>query len=141
MSSDSDQLHAERERAGRQADHYARVAARLLHEDRLAEARQYARPLAECLCPGALAPRPRRSRHGDRRTGPAVTVRTSHEPLSLADLLPETVAEMGRRGSRPDFDCWVAEAKDCGFAGLPGYHTRPHPMTSQSLGRRNGGQG
>ena len=42
MSSDSDQLHAELERAGRQADHYARVTARLLHENRLAEARQYA---------------------------------------------------------------------------------------------------
>jgi hypothetical protein len=30
------------EHAGRQADHYARVAARLLNENRLAEARQYA---------------------------------------------------------------------------------------------------
>ena len=42
MSGDSEQLHAELERAGRQADHYARVTARLLHENRLAEARQYA---------------------------------------------------------------------------------------------------
>ena len=42
MNRDSDQLHAELERAGRQADHYARVTARLLHENRLAEARQYA---------------------------------------------------------------------------------------------------
>jgi hypothetical protein len=42
MTSESDRLHAEMERAGRQADHYARVAARLLNENRLAEARQYA---------------------------------------------------------------------------------------------------
>ena len=42
MTSESDRLHAEMERAGRQADRYARVAARLLNEDRLAEARQYA---------------------------------------------------------------------------------------------------
>jgi hypothetical protein len=42
MTSESDRLHAEMERAWRQADHYARVAARLLNENRLAEARQYA---------------------------------------------------------------------------------------------------
>ena len=42
MTGESDRRHAEMERAGRQADHYARVAARLLNENRLAEARQYA---------------------------------------------------------------------------------------------------
>ena len=42
MSSESDRLHAEMERSGRQADHYARVAARLLNENRLTEARHYA---------------------------------------------------------------------------------------------------
>jgi hypothetical protein len=40
-------------------------------------------------------------------------------PASLTDLLPETVAEMGRRAARPDFDRWVAQAKGCGHCSRP----------------------
>ena len=40
-------------------------------------------------------------------------------PKLLADLLPETVAEMARRAARPDFDRWQAQAKSCGHCARP----------------------
>src|SRR5215210_4483365 len=43
----------------------------------------------------------------------------SHTPVSLADLVPVTVAEMGRRAARPDFDRWQAQAKVCGHCSRP----------------------
>ena len=43
----------------------------------------------------------------------------SHAPASLADLVPATVAEMGARAARPDFDRWAAQAKGCGHCSRP----------------------
>ena len=43
----------------------------------------------------------------------------SHAPASLADLVPVTVAEMGARAARPDFDRWAAQAKGCGHCSRP----------------------
>ena len=41
------------------------------------------------------------------------------EPVSLADLVPATVAEMGRRAGREDFDRWQAQAQGCGHCSRP----------------------
>ncbi len=43
----------------------------------------------------------------------------SHAPVSLAELVPATVAEMGTRAARPDFDRWQAQAKGCGHCSRP----------------------
>jgi hypothetical protein len=39
--------------------------------------------------------------------------------VSLADLLPATVAEMGRRAARADYDRWAAQAQGCGHCSRP----------------------
>ena len=43
----------------------------------------------------------------------------SSAPVSLGDLVPATVAEMGARAARPDFDRWQAQAKGCGHCSRP----------------------
>lgn len=43
----------------------------------------------------------------------------SADPVSLTDLLPATVAEMGRRAARADFDRWAAQAQGCGYCSRP----------------------
>jgi hypothetical protein len=40
-------------------------------------------------------------------------------PLALADLTPITVAEMGRRAGRADFDRWAVQAQSCGHCARP----------------------
>lgn len=44
---------------------------------------------------------------------------TSHGPVPLANLVPATVAEMGRRAARDDFDRWAAQAQGCGHCSRP----------------------
>jgi hypothetical protein len=43
----------------------------------------------------------------------------NHAPILLADLVPTTVAEMGARAARPDFDRWADQAKSCGHCSRP----------------------
>ena len=58
----------------------------------------------------------------------------SHAPASLADLVPATVAEMGARAARPDFDRWQAQAKGCGHCSRP-IRLRGSTLTHSADGR------
>ena len=40
-------------------------------------------------------------------------------PVRLGNLLPATVAEMGRRAARHDYDRWAAQAQGCGHCSRP----------------------
>jgi hypothetical protein len=51
-------------------------------------------------------------------TGQAAT-RGHTAPTALGDLLPSTVAEMGARAARADFDRWSAQAQGCGHCSRP----------------------
>jgi hypothetical protein len=55
-------------------------------------------------------------------------------PVALGDLLPGTVAEMGRRAARPDFDRWQAQAQGCGHCSRP-IRLRGSTTTSTPDGR------
>jgi hypothetical protein len=57
----------------------------------------------------------------------------SYNPISLADLVPTTVAEMGARAARPDFDRWQAQAKGCGHPTARS-HRYPHPRRPAGRG-------
>ena len=59
----------------------------------------------------------------------------SNAPVSLADLVPATVAEMGARAARPDFDRWAAQAKGCGHCSRP---IRLRGSTLTHIGRAPG---
>jgi hypothetical protein len=39
--------------------------------------------------------------------------------LDLAQLVPATVAEMGARAGRDDFDRWQVQARSCGYCAHP----------------------
>jgi hypothetical protein len=56
------------------------------------------------------------------------------EPVRLGDLLPATVAEMGRRAARPDFDRWAAQAQGCGHCARP-IRLRGSSTTHTAAGR------
>lgn len=56
------------------------------------------------------------------------------EPVRLVDLLPVTVAEMGRRAGRDDFDRWQAQAQGCGHCSRP-IRLRGSSMTRTAAGR------
>ena len=43
----------------------------------------------------------------------------SEGPVRLGELLPATIAEMGRRAARPDFDRWAAQVQGCGHCSRP----------------------
>ena len=58
----------------------------------------------------------------------------SSAPAPLADLVPATVAEMGARAARPDFDRWAAQAKGCGHCSRP-IRLRGSSVTHTSDGR------
>ena len=71
-----------------------------------------------------------------------MTVRTSHEPLSLslAELLPETVAEVGRRAPARTSTGGPPKPKPAAIAPahpaprlFVATRPRPHPMTSPIL--------
>ena len=48
--------------------------------------------------------------------------------------MPATVAEMGARAARPDFDRWQAQAKGCGHCSRP-IRLRGSTLTHTSDGR------
>ena len=74
--------------------------------------------------------RGRAARH--RGLGGPVTVAT--DVPRLADLLPATIAEMGRRAARPDFDRWAAQVQGCGHCSRP-IRLRGSSTTRTSDGR------
>ena len=55
-----------------------------------------------------------------------------------ADLLPATIAEMGRRAARPDFDRWAAQVQGCGHCSRPIRlrGSSDHPHRGRAAGRR-----